>query len=193
MGGIAGRMDLGSLSDSESYGPVTSTGGDYVGGVAGASRAAIRDCWVKCTLSGRDYVGGVAGLGETLTGCRVLAELEEGREFLGTVAGDVSGSGTVEENYFTHQTLAGIDGVSYAGNAEPVTFDYLTGGEGVPDAFTSFSLTFIADGETVAVIPFSYGDSLSALPEIPAKDGYTARWPELNLSCLTFSRTLEAE
>lgn len=193
VGGIAGRMDLGSLSDSESYGPVTSTGGDYVGGVAGASRAAIRDCWVKCTLSGRDYVGGVAGLGETLTGCRVLAELEEGREFLGTVAGDVSGSGTVEENYFTHQTLAGIDGVSYAGNAEPVTFDYLTGGEGVPDAFTSFSLTFIADGETVAVIPFSYGDSLSALPEIPAKDGYTARWPELNLSCLTFSRTLEAE
>ena len=62
-GGIVGLMDLGRVSGCENYGTVTSTNGDYVGGIAGASWGSIRDSWSKCRLSGGDYVGGVAGWG----------------------------------------------------------------------------------------------------------------------------------
>lgn len=80
-GGIVGRMDLGAVKACESYGEVESTGGDYVGGIAGVCRATIRDCYIKCFLSGGDYVGGVAGASEdgtVVSGCYALVEITDG-------------------------------------------------------------------------------------------------------------------
>ena len=192
-GGIVGLMDLGRVSGCENYGAVTSTNGDYVGGIAGASWGSIRDSWSKCRLSGGDYVGGVAGLGATLVNCHTLVTIDEGGACLGAVAGDADSGGTVSGNTFTSESLGALDGISYAGRAEPVTFDALCGTEGVPELFSRLELTFAADGVTVAVVPFRYGEGVESLPEIPAKKGYSAAWPDLDYTHLTASQTLEAE
>lgn len=93
-----GRMDLGSVSQCESYAPVESSGGDYVGGIAGAAWSSIRDCWSRCALAGNDYIGGVAGLGKTVTNCRALVEIDEGSAYLGAVLGDLEEDGEVLGN-----------------------------------------------------------------------------------------------
>ena len=191
VGGIVGRMDLGTVSRCESYAPVESTGGDYVGGIAGAAWSTIRDCWARCALSGNDYIGGVAGLGKTVTHCRTLVEIDQGAACLGAVLGDMEEDGSVTGNLFTHDTLGGIDGISYLGQAEPADFAVLS--QDAPAAFTQFRLVFTADGQVVETYDFSYGDALTQLPEIPEKAGYSASWPELDYDHLTFSRTLEAE
>ena len=69
-GGVVGLMDLGRVSGCQGYGPVSSSDGDYVGGIAGASYGFIRDSWARCQLSGKDYVGGVAGYGSTIENSR---------------------------------------------------------------------------------------------------------------------------
>lgn len=192
-GGIVGRMDMGRVSDCESYGAVTSTGGSYVGGIAGASYAAVRDSWAKCSLSGADYIGGIAGLGTTITNCHTLVEITESSAFTGTIAGKLQGDGELLGNTYVHTRLAAVDGISYAGQAEPVQYDELLSDSLAPEKFKEFELTFTADGEVVSVVKFQYGKGIKSLPEIPAKEGYSAKWPDLDYSCLTFSQTVEAE
>ena len=191
-GGIVGRMDLGRVSGCQDYGPVSSTDGSYVGGIAGASYGVIRSCWAKCALSGEDYVGGIAGLGSTLSDCHTLITMTGGEAYLGAVAGSIEDDGSLSGNTFTQETLGGVDGISYAGKAEPVSFDTLCTTQGVPELFAQLELTFTADGKTVAVVPFQYGEGIERLPEIPAKKGYSAAWPDLDYSHLTASQTLEA-
>lgn len=190
-GGIVGRMDLGQVSHCENYGSVSSADGNYVGGIAGASWGSIRDSWARCTLSGDHYVGGIAGYGSTLKNCHTLITLQEGSAYVGTVAGSVDPEGTVTGNTFTQEALGAIDGISYAGQAEPVTFGALCAA-GAPETFAQLELTFRADGKEVAVVPFQYGKGIARLPEIPAKKGYSAAWPDLDYSHLTASQTLEA-
>lgn len=190
-GGIVGRMDLGQVSHCENYGSVSSADGSYVGGIAGASWGSIRDSWARCTLSGDHYVGGIAGYGSTLKNCHTLITLQEGSAYVGTVAGSVDPEGTVTGNTFTQEDLGAIDGISYAGQAEPVTFGALCAA-GAPETFAQLELTFRADGKEVAVVPFQYGKGIARLPEIPAKKGYSAAWPDLDYSHLTASQTLEA-
>ena len=192
VGGVAGLMDLGRVSGCESYGAVSSTNGDYVGGIAGASWGSIRGCWSKGCLSGGDYIGGVAGLGATIVDCHTLITIDEGAAYLGAVAGSVDSGGTVSGNSFTSESLGALDGISYAGQAEPVDFDTLCATSGAPEGFSQLELTFVAEGRVIAVIPFLYGQGIESLPEIPAKEGYSAAWPELDYTHLTVSQTLEA-
>ena len=194
-GGIVGRMDLGTALECQSYGPVTSTGGDYTGGVAGFADAMVRGCFAKNTLSGGNYVGGVAGWASRLRECYSIATIEEGSECLGAVAGGIETGGVLTGNRFVDTGLAGVDGVSYAGRAEPIPFAELAGLPGIPAEFTAFTLTLLAEGETVARIPFFYGDDLSrlALPEVPAREDSYGAWPEFNTSGTSSDITLEAE
>ena len=191
-GGITGRMDLGRVQACEGYGDVTSTDGSYVGGIAGSSHGMIQDCWSKCTLSGNHYIGGIAGLGSTLTDCRSAVEISGGNAYLGAIAGTVEEDGTVKGNLFAGDTLAAIDGISYAGKAEPAEFETLCALPGAPADFAQLTLTFVADGETVKVLTVPYSGSVTALPDIPAKEGCSASWPELDYGKVTASRTVEA-
>lgn len=193
-GGIAGRMDLGTALDCQSYGPVSSTGGNYVGGVAGWADASLRGCWAKNALSGGDYVGGVAGWASRLRDCRAIATIQEGTEYLGAVAGWVEEDGLLSGNCFVDTGWAGVDGVSYAGRAEPVSFETLSQLPGVPLEFTAFTLTLTADGETVARLPFFYGDDLSQLqlPQVPEREGCYGVWPEFDRSGVRSDITAEA-
>ena len=189
-GGIVGQAYIGQITDCQSYGAV-STDGSYVGGIAGRSDSSIRLSWAKCALSGEDYVGGIAGYGKTLSDCRSLVTVDGGA-YTGAIAGDVDNDGSVANCLFTHETLGAIDGISYAGKAEPATFEVLCAGSNVPKIFSQMELTFRADGKAVAVVPFQYGRGIDSLPEIPAKKGFSAVWPDLDYTHLTASQTLDA-
>ena len=188
-GGIVGLAELGRITACEGYGAV-STDSSYAGGIVGSSEGSIDGCWAKCSVSGQDYVGAVAGYADSMTNCRALGTVT-GEAYTGAVAGDVSEDGTVTGNLFTHETLGGIDGISYTGIAEPVDFDTLCT-SGAPRLFTQLELTFRADGEVVAVMPFRYGHGIDKLPDIPAKKGCSAMWPELDYAHLTASQTVDA-
>ncbi len=195
VGGLAGRMDLGTALDCQNYGPVESTGGDYVGGAAGYADASVRSCWSKCVLSGGNYVGGVAGWASRLRDCRAIATINRGVECLGAIAGGVETDGVLSGCCFVDTGTAGVDGVSYAGRAEPVPFEAMAALEDAPAEFTAFTLTLVADGETVAQIPFLYGQDLSrvALPTVPEKEDSYGVWPEFDVSGTRSDVILEAE
>lgn len=142
-GGIVGRADLGILYLCQGVGPVESTDGDYVGGIAGLSRTTIRSCWAKCLLSGGNYVGGVVGRGEedsVTRDCRTLVCITEHGQYAGAVSG--TEEGTFVGNLFVSEELAGLGRVSYSGKAEPVSFADFSALEDVPEALKTFTLTF---------------------------------------------------
>ncbi len=195
-GGIVGRMDLGAVKGCESYGQVESTGGDYVGGIAGLCRATIRDSFAKCFLSGGDYVGGVAGASEentVVSGCYTLVEITEGERYTGAVCGTETGEFT--QNRYVSDTLAGLGRISYAGKAEPISFEALSQVSGMPDRMTRFTLRFLVEDEEIKSCDFSYGTSFGrdVYPEIPVKDGYYASWDTQDLTNLHFDKTVTAE
>lgn len=190
VGGIVGMAWLGRLTGCQSYGTATSDG-SYVGGIAGRSEGSVDSCWSKATLTGTDHVGGIVGCGSTVTSCRSLVRVT-GEAWLGAVAGEIDADGSLKGNTFTHESLGGVDGISYAGKAEPVAYDTLCAGSSVPKAFGQLTLTFRADGKVVAVMPFQYGRGLDSLPEIPARKGCSASWPDLDYTHLTASQTLDA-
>lgn len=195
-GGIVGRMDLGAVKACESYGSVESTGGDHVGGVAGLSRATIRNCYVKCSLSGGEYVGGVTGASEdntVVSGCYTLVEITDSEGYCGAVSGTEDGVFT--GNYYVSDTLAGLGRISYSGKAEPLSFEAFAQTEGIPEKMTQFTLRFLIEDEEIKSQTFSYGDSFGTdvFPEIPVKDGCYASWDTDDLTELHFDKTVTAE
>lgn len=194
-GGLVGHMGLGTALDCQNYGSVTSTGGSYVGGVAGWADATVRNSYAKCTLSGADYVGGIAGWATRLDGCCAIVTIAAGTECVGAIAGGADlEDGSLGNNRFVDTGTAGIDGISYAGIAEPVDFETLRQQPGIPGEFVSFTLTLTAAGDTVARIPFYYGEDLSLveLPEVPEQEGCYGTWPDFDTSGLNSDITLEA-
>ena len=132
VGGIAGKMDLGLIAQCESYGPVSSESGNYVGGIAGIGGSTIRHCFSKCTLSGGKYVGGIVGSGveedrngekSTVAACYAIVSITNYKQYAGAVSGAYAG--TFLENYFVSDDLAGINRMSYTGCAEPLSYDEL--------------------------------------------------------------------
>lgn len=195
VGGVVGRMDLGAVVGCENYGDAASTGGCYVGGIAGWADSLLRGCSSKCVLSGESDLGGIAGWAVRMQDCRAITAIEDGAQRMGAIAGnaDIEG-GKLQGNCFVDTGWAGVDGVSYAGIAEPVPYDALQADEGVPRELVTFSLTLRADGETVGVIPLAYGQALdsAALPEAPEKEGYFGSWPEFPTETVQTDVVLDA-
>ena len=194
VGGIAGRMDYGYLGRCENYGTVASTDGDYVGGLAGYGNASIHDSWARCALAGGDVIGGAAGYGKEVVNCTTMVKITDGESCLGALCGSVADEDAkLEGNRIVSESLGAVDGVSYAAQVTPTTFEEIAADASAPAQFAQLQLTFTADGRTVAVIPFRYGEGISELPTLPAKDGCVAQWPDMDYSHLTYSQTVEAE
>lgn len=191
-GGIAGQMNLGYILDCRGYGTITAETGDYTGGIAGRAASKIKGCFAKVRLSGRDYVGGVAGSASSITNCYVMTEIVGHNSFVGAVSGNDDGAYTY--NYFVPSGFAGLNGVSYAGRAEPLNYESFMKLPGVPDAFKSFELRFIADGKAIKTVPFSYGASFNGTvyPKIPAKEGCYGQWDIKELKDLVFDTDVTA-
>lgn len=193
-GGIVGNMEMGTVLGALNLGTLDAEDAANVGGVAGKSSAPIRQSSAKCRLTGKSQVGGIAGTGKEITDCRSLVVVDACDEARGAIAGTVADNSTLERNYFVSSSLAGVDGVSYAGQAEPMDFGSFVQLENLPDAFRSMTVTFRADGKTVRTFSLNYGDELpkASLPEVPAKDGYYGTWGDFEGGVITFDETVDA-
>ena len=102
--------------------------------------------------------------------------------------------GALSGNLFVDTGTAGVDGVSYAGRAEPIPFNALGQLPDIPPEFTAFTLTLVAEEKTVAQIPFLYGEDLSRLdlPPVPELEGNYGVWPEFDVSGLRSDLTVNA-
>lgn len=191
-GGIAGRCTTGSILDCAARGTVE-TGTDYCGGIAGRTGGSVIRCAALVDLDGGSWLGGIAGLGGTLTDCRAMVRAQGDGEYRGAIAGQ--SDDPLTGNRYLLEELAGLDGVDVAGQAEGLEFDAFSVLSGIPEDFLTFSYRFVADGKTVAEIPFAYGDDLdqSLVPEPPARDGEYGVWPDFPVKGLTRSMVLEAQ
>lgn len=193
-GGIVGNMAMGSVMESRNTGRAASDGGDYVGGIAGLSEGIIRNCSVKCWLSGRNHVGGIAGLGSEIYTSYTLVRIEDSVESAGAIAGELKENGIAEGNLFIGTDMAGIDGISYAGAAEPVTWQELTAQEDSPELFQTCTVRFIANEETVGSITVDYGSGIQPeeVPAVPEKEGCYGAWEEWNPEDICFDERIHA-
>jgi len=198
VGAICGDAQLGVISGCLGSGRAISEDGDCVGGIAGAADNVIRGCWARCSLAGRKYIGGIVGSGKDersnlkVEACRALVEIADAEQYAGAIAG--TGAGSFSGNLFVSDTLAGLDRVSVQGEAEPVSYGEMLAGEGVPQDFRSFTLSFLADGEILKTVRFHYGDSFddSVYPAAPEKEGQYASWDRDTLRDLRFDTEVNA-
>ena len=202
VGGIVGRMDLGYLTACETAScTVASENGSYTGGIAGLTGATVHGSFAKCTLSGKKYVGGIVGSGvqENIDGSGSsvrwnysLVDITDCQQYRGAISG--SDTGTFEYNYYVSDDLPGINRQSYVGRAEPTSYEELLTLPELPESMKSFSLTFVADGETVLSRTFHYGDSFaeSDIPDPPQKDCCHVHWDRSDLTNLHFDTVVTA-
>ncbi|MGN1030077.1 MAG: hypothetical protein ACI4PQ_00575, partial [Butyricicoccaceae bacterium] len=194
-GGICGRMDLGLIAASESYGNVTSENGDYVGGIAGVTGSTVRNCFAKCTLSGGEYIGGIVGSGvaedfsgdsSIVAGCYSMVRIESHEKFAGAISGIDTGNFT--ENFFISDMLTGINGRSYTGRAEPISYGALLEIARAAEE-TETALESMETAENTET-PESTETSENTAPTEIAEDAETAGGEELTEAA---NETLEAE
>ncbi len=195
IGGIVGKADHGAVISCEAYGKVSSTGGSFVGGIAGSSSYCVRNCYQLGEVSGKDYVGGIAGKGCDVFYSYAYPSLEVTGECAGSIAGSLEEEGILYDNYYVEGNVPGVDAIGYAGGAVPLPYPEFCSREGVPEAFSVFTVVFQADGRELASFSCHYGDSLEEdqIPQVPPKEGCFGFWPEFDSSFVTGSRVLEAQ
>lgn len=194
VGGVVGRADFGAVISCESYGAVSSTGGSYVGGIAGSSSYCVRSCYAMGQLSGKNYVGGIAGKGCDIFYSYAYPFVESTGECSGSIAGQIQEEGILSGNYYVQGNVPGIDSIGYEGGATPLPYEEFCSREGVPEAFSEFTVSFLAEGRELASFQCRYGEAIdpAAIPLVPEKEGCYGFWPEFDLSCVTGNRVLEA-
>lgn len=194
VGGVVGRADFGAVISCESYGGVSSMGGSYVGGIAGASSYAVRSCSFLGSLSGKNYVGGIAGRGCDIFYSYACPTLELSGEFGGSVAGGLDDEGILKGNYYVKGNIAGVDSVGYDGGATPVEYEELCRMDGVPASFMEFTVVFRADGRELASFNCGYGDAIEEadIPKVPEKEGFYGSWPEADYGFIAGNLTFDA-
>ena len=190
-GGIVGDMDTGAVVKCVGLGTAVSENGDYVGGVAGPSQGTISDCWARTVLSGSSYVGGVAGLGDCIRDCRSWTHIQEGREYLGAIAG--WSEGEVSGNLYVTGRPAGVDDVSRVGQATPIEAADLLAMQGAPEDFDSLTLRFVVEGKTVQTLELPFGGSVEQLPEVPNKDTQYWKWDDFDREHIYHSMRVEGK
>ena len=204
-GGIVGWQSLGLVSNCSSTGLLDSEGADYVGGIAGQSAGYIRSCYSKCELWADSYAGGIAGSAAVATDCRSLVLLYTGTEAVGEVLGSKTEptqevEKPIDGNLFVSaaQHLGGIDGISYAGQAEPLTLEEFLALENLPGMFRLVQVHFLFADGTKQSVSVELGSALdaAAVPPLPQRQGFLARWAGLEqaeLDCLLYDLTFCAE
>lgn len=195
VGGILGNMEHGYITDSLASGTIESTNGNYIGGIVGRANGAIEASYAKSTLKGEDYIGGIAGFGKEISNSYTLVQVDRYNSYIGAIAGGVTEDSTIEGNYFVSDTLSGIDGASYANQAEPMDYDEMTSSSNTPEIFEEFKVEFKRDNKLIDTFILEYGDSLveEDMPEIPLKDGYYGRWEGFDNTNITIDKEIHAE
>ena len=192
-GGICGYMNHGIIVDSEGYGSVESTEGDYVGGICGESLTIIKKCYALCSVNGNKNVGGIAGYAETLKNCYSMADVQSENGRAGAIAGQVASyeemdtdaeeeGAKVVGNFYVGENIHGIDNISYIGVAEPVSYRDLLTVEQLPTQFWHLKVIYKIEDTYLGSEEVPYGERLDKLnfPQIPAKEGFYGAWPDVS-------------
>ncbi|MBQ4426031.1 MAG: methyl-accepting chemotaxis protein [Lachnospiraceae bacterium] len=189
-GGIAGRMDYGAVLAGISAGIIRAEDG-YAGGIAGRSAGLIEEAMARVNLEGKNYTGGIAGLGHDIRGCLVLPHFESGTEYQGAVAGDADGE--LLNNFYAESAAGGVNGFSFRGQCEPVSFEELLEKGSGSTLFADVILRFEAEGELIEERSVPFGGSAGALPQVPDKDGLVWHWEDFERDHIYYSRTVSGK
>ena len=204
VGGLVGWQSLGLLKDSTNTGNVEASKADHVGGVCGISTGFVRGVASNCAVSGDSYVGGIAGSGAIVTDSLAQVKLIGVREKGGNILGwreealtDVEDP--IRDNYYLSvgADCGAVDGISYAGMAEPMELRDFMGLRNLPETFKSVKIQFVFEDGSNTQIRVPVGETLDAsqIPELPEKEGYSAIWDglaETDLSDLLFDLRFDA-
>ena len=184
-GGIVGWQSMGLVRSCINTGDVAADGAEYVGGITGQSLGFIRSSAAKCSISGNTHMGGVAGAASVVSDCRSVVKQNGGVEKTGEILGELTESITDQEQpvsgnlYFSvGEDLGGIDGISYAGQAEPLTRDDFLALENLPESFSNVTLRFIYPSGLERGFNVTLGEAFPTywIPPIPPKQGADAFW-----------------
>ena len=186
-GGIAGEMSLGVIYQSMAQGGVWCTEGDYVGGICGYSDGYIKNSYAFCNLEGENNIGGIAGFGTDLENCMSLVTLNSSGTRIGAIAGQLAVDddreyvGTVAGNIFVDNGVCGVDGISYEGVAEPISYKELLEQENCPMEFSYLTITYRVDQKKVGMQSIKYGSMVSNLdyPDLQDENELYVKWDEI--------------
>lgn len=203
-GGIVGYMKHGIVVDSEGYGSVESTEGDYAGGICGESLTVIKRCYSLCSVSGGKNVGGIAGFANTIKDCYAMADCNAAAGRMGAIAGQTANyddpmleeeEARVSGNCYVGEKVYGIDNISYVGVAEPISYEELLTVENLPIEFRHLKVTFRVDDLYLGTQEVKFGEKLSDLtyPEIPKREGYYGVWPDCSDQVMTGNLLITGE
>ncbi len=202
-GGIVGYMRHGIVVDSEGYGSVESTEGDYAGGICGESFTVIKRCYALCSVSGGRNVGGIAGFADTLKDCYAVVDCNATIGRKGAIAGQTVNYDDalneeevkVSNNYYVGDNLYGIDNISYTGIAEPISYEELLTVMNLPTQFRHLKVTFRVDDLYLGEQEVGFGESLAGLdyPAMPTKEGYYGVWPDCSDRVMTGNLLIRGE
>ena len=193
IGGIVGYMAFGLVKDCISTGRINAQGTQFAGGIAGDSEGYLRNNSAKCEITAKSYAGGIAGRGATVTDCRSMTFINSAKEKYGAVLGVRSNSQLnkdtqIKRNYYmiAKKDFGGIDGISYAGVAQPVGPKGFFDIPKLDEMFKTSKITFVSDYGIVDIVYVSTGEALSEedIPNVPEELGKVGEWDRLNLEDL---------
>lgn len=201
-GGIVGYEKLGIVNNTISRGSVECQEGDYAGGIVGQSLTIIKNSNALCQVTGDYYVGGIAGFAKTLTNCYSMTQVNATGGKKGSIAGQIDAfekydgvtSGIVKDNYFVTNDVKGIDGISYMGMAQEITYDEILKNTELSSDFAHLNVTYRIEDTFLGSEEVKYGEELTKLnfPEIPQKDGYYGEWEDLSGQTMKGNMVIEA-
>lgn len=194
IGGVCGRMDLGTIYNCENYSQVKSDNGGYVGGIAGYGNSSIRKSYSKSTVEGERSIGGIAGRSDVISLCYSISDVK-GSEALGAIAGEAKDNDGVRSSFFINKEVGGIDSISYSKHAEPITYENLSAISELPLRFKGFTVKFVANGEVLETREVEYGKPTAMIkcPDIPPTKDCFGVWPEFPTEYVDCDIELDAE
>jgi hypothetical protein len=192
-GGITGYGDLGLIRLSTDTGRLTGDDANFLGGIAGNYKGTIAECSSLSVISGNKYIGGIAGQARRVRNCYSMAAITGGNGWQGAVIGNVTSESREEDysvihgslmdsvyhNYYVSDTLYGINGISYQGVAQGITYGELMETEGIPEEFASLTVTFLnEEDEVIRRQKVKYGDDLGEIsyPYTETEEGQYVQW-----------------
>ncbi len=209
LGGIAGISDSGEdvISACANFAAVSSTGDNSYGcgGIVGRLAGKAEMCVNYGKISGSDrYTGGVAGYTPSkntsvLAFCANRAEVTSASTTRTAALGGVVGyarylrlsscenSGSIKPGSgFPSANLGDITGrkdelTEYKAEGSVTDFSPRQAKSFPSSEKTDCTVSFVADGKTVATVPYTAGDASVAEPAVPAREGYVGYWDNYTL------------
>ncbi len=201
-GGIAGQS-TGTIYNCKAR--VNVSGASYVGGIAGLG-TSVSNCFALPHIAQyTEYAGAIAGSSDTpavalnisqpIELVSSIADLLAGSFTVGSTtvgggAGTSAKQGTILENYYAESDIGGVDGFSFSGQADPVSYEQLLALTDNAPVFSTITVSFVVEGETVQTLELPFGGAVAEMPKVPDKDGKYWVWDEFNADSVYYSCTI---